>query len=45
MNVFQALGFIALGMGVAHTYNWLAWRKFYEGKREAYEQYRKTKGA
>lgn len=44
MNVFQALGFIALGMLLAHVYNWLAWRKYYEGKRE-HEQYRRTKGA
>ena len=45
MNVFQAFGFVGLGMLVAHTYNWLAWRKFYEGKREAQEQYRRAKGA
>ena len=41
MNVWHALGFIALGMLVAHTYNWLAWRKYYEGKNE----YRRSKGA
>lgn len=45
MKVYEALGFIALGMLVAHTYNWLAWRKFYEGKREAYDNWRKNKGA
>lgn len=33
-DVFKALGLIALGMGVAHTYNWLAWRKYYEGRNE-----------
>ena len=45
MEIWAALGFIALGMLVAHTYNWLAWRKFYEGKREACDVYRKAKGA
>lgn len=32
MNVWQALGFIGLGMMVANCYNWYAWRKFYEGR-------------
>lgn len=32
MQVWSALGFIALGMVIAHTYNWLAWRKYYEGR-------------
>lgn len=41
MDVLVALGYIALGMLVAHTYNWLAWRKYYEGKNE----YRRSKGA
>jgi|GEM_PF-6882205 len=26
--------FFALGMCVAHVYNWIAWRKFYEGQRD-----------
>lgn len=43
MSIWAALGFIALGMAVAHTYNWLAWRKFYEGKREATEVLRNRK--
>ena len=34
MNTWAALGFIALGMAIAHVYNWIAWRKYYEGKRE-----------
>lgn len=32
MEVWKALGFIALGMLVAHSYNWMAWRKYYEGR-------------
>ena len=34
MNTLQAYGFVALDMGLAHLYNWMAWRKYYEGKRE-----------
>ena len=34
MSIWQAFGFVALGMGLAHLYNWMAWRKYYEGKRE-----------
>ena len=33
-EVVKALCFIGLGMLVAHTYNWLAWRKYYEGRNE-----------
>lgn len=43
-EVFKALGFIGLGMIVAHSYNWLAWRKFYEGRRE-YEARRRGREA
>ena len=35
METWQAFGYVAFGMLLAHGYNWLAWRKFYEGKREA----------
>ena len=38
MNTWQALGFIALGMLVAHTYNWLGWRKYYEGRGDRYRR-------
>lgn len=34
MNVWQAFGFVGLGMALAHLYNWLAWRKFYEGRND-----------
>ena len=34
MNTWQAFAYVALGMGLAHLYNWMAWRKYYEGKRE-----------
>ena len=34
MNIWAALGFIALGMVLAHVYNWLAWRKYYEGRKD-----------
>lgn len=34
MNIWEAFGFVGLGMALAHAYNWMAWRKYYEGKRE-----------
>lgn len=34
MSIWAAFGFVALGMALAHLYNWMAWRKYYEGKRE-----------
>lgn len=34
MEIFKAFGYVALGMIVAHTYNWMAWRKYYEGRAE-----------
>lgn len=38
MSIWTAFGFVALGMLIAHAYNWMAWRKFYEGRREYYER-------
>lgn len=38
MNTWQAFAYVALGMALAHLYNWLAWRKYYEGKRERRER-------
>lgn len=38
MKILQAFGLVALGMGIAHLYNWLAWRKYYEGQRSAYRR-------
>ncbi len=43
MNVWQALGFIGLGMMVANCYNWYAWRKFYEGRKCGHERERGRK--
>lgn len=34
-NIWAALGFIGLGMSLAHLYNWLAWRKYYEGRKDS----------
>ena len=47
MNVWQVLGFIALGMVVEWVHNRIAWMKYYEGKHEgqAYENKRKTRSA
>lgn len=38
MNIWASLGFIALGMVLAHVYNWLAWRKYYEGRKDGYNK-------
>lgn len=34
MSIFGAFGLVALGMALAHVHNWLAWRKYYEGRNE-----------
>lgn len=33
-ETLRSLGLIAIGMCVAHVYNWIAWRKYYEGRDE-----------
>ena len=40
MSIWQAFGFVAIGMALAHLYNWIAWRKYYEGRgdRSAYRR-------
>lgn len=38
MNTWQAFAYVGLGMLVAHTYNWLAWRKYYEGRGDRRKQ-------
>ena len=38
MSIWAAFGFVALGMFIAHVYNWMAWKKYYEGKREYNER-------
>lgn len=35
INVFWALGFIALGMALSETYNRRIWRKYREGLQDA----------
>lgn len=34
MSIWGAFGFMGLGMALAHVYNWMAWRKYYEGRRD-----------
>lgn len=34
MNVLQAFGLVALGMFINQFYNWLMWKKFYEGRKD-----------
>lgn len=34
MNVWICFALVGVGMLLNQFYNWLAWRKYYEGKRE-----------
>ena len=43
VSIWGALGLIAIGAGIAHIYNWIAWRKYYEGKREGKDTGCKTR--
>lgn len=37
MSIWAAFGFVGVGMVLAHLYNWAAWRKYYEGRRDGKE--------
>lgn len=39
MNVLVAFGLVGLGMLLNQFYNWIAWKKYYEGRKEGYERY------
>ena len=34
MELMKAFGLVGIGMLMAHLYNWMAWRKYYEGRDE-----------
>lgn len=34
MDVLKAFGLVALGMFINQFYNWVAWKKFYEGRKD-----------
>lgn len=34
MEVLKAFGLVALGMLINQFYNWLMWKKFYEGRKD-----------
>lgn len=34
LNIWWALGFMFAGFAIAHLFNAMAWRKYYEGKDE-----------
>ena len=38
MNIWGALGFVGLGMLIAHIHNCVAWRKYYEGRKDGREE-------
>lgn len=44
MEVLKAFGLVALGMLLNQFYNWLGWRKFYEGRKDGRE-YERGKAA
>lgn len=35
INIWWALGFMFAGFAIAHIFNAMAWRKYYEGRDEA----------
>ncbi len=39
MDVLKAFGLVALGMLINQFYNWVAWKKFYEGRKEGLKQH------
>lgn len=39
MNVLQAFGLVGLGMLINQFYNWLMWKKFYEGRKDGRGDY------
>ena len=41
MDIWFALGFMALGGAIVGFFNALAWRKYYEGKREGQTAYKR----
>lgn len=43
MSIWGALGFMGLGMAIGQIYNWMAWKKYYEGKREQKDERRGLK--
>lgn len=43
MNILQAFGLVALGMSISHVYNWMGWRKYYEGMRVGRAEVRTNK--
>ena len=40
MGVFQALGFMALGAAIVEVFEYKAWRRYKDGKKEAASLYR-----
>ena len=41
MDIWFALGFMTLGEAIVGFFNALAWRKYYEGKREGQTVYKR----
>ena len=41
MSIFQCLGFMALGGAIVGFFNIIAWKKYYEGRREGQAYRRK----
>lgn len=39
MKIWQAFGLVAIGMLINQFYNWLMWKKFYEGRRDGRGDY------
>lgn len=42
ISIWGALGFMALGMALAQVHNMVAWRKYYEGRGDRYDQQKRN---
>lgn len=44
MKIWQAFGLVAIGMLINQFYNWLMWKKFYEGRKDGRNEHERKDG-
>lgn len=44
MEVLKAFGLVALGMLLNQFYNWMMWKKFYEGRKDGRGENERNEG-
>lgn len=42
MKIWQAFALVALGMLLNQFYNWIGWKKFYEGRKDGREEHERS---